>query len=475
MGLLLAIAGLGLRPGVGRAAVDAGWWDDKWSYRVLITIDGSGHARHDKPAELEMNFTELLDELGVSDPFEPDSIRVIELDGDAIIDEDVPFQFDKAGNFNAGNNAEGTLVILMKGNTGPSEARHYHVYFDVAGEDFEKPQFPDRVVLTDGMHQGFESIHIETADAEYDYHKLGGGFGSLIDADHKDWISWNPAGGSAGDFRGIPNILHPDDGGYFHPGRTTSTTTIESDGPLKAVFTSVSNDGLWKARWEAFPDTMRLTILNGAAGKKYWLLYEGTPGGVLEPTTDLVTRSDGTQITLAETWVGDIMGEEWAYFTDPTLGRSLFLIHYQEDELVDQYAPSADLKMTIFGFGRGGNSRYLTVIPKQFSFGLVDQTAVEDVSVTIRGVYKPLDVTVGQPEEGVPGTPTPTRTPRPTRTPQPTDTPTATPTATATPTMTATATPSPTATLPHGTTATSTSTATPPSDYRLYLGLTLGG
>ena len=44
--------------------------------------------------------------------------------------------------------------------------------------------------------------------------KEGGGLVSLIDNDSNDWISHSPGGGSAGEFRGIPNT------GELHPGYT---------------------------------------------------------------------------------------------------------------------------------------------------------------------------------------------------------------------------------------------------------------
>jgi hypothetical protein len=38
-------------------------------------------------------------------------------DGQTVLDENVPFQFERAGDFNASTNAAGTIALLMKGNT----------------------------------------------------------------------------------------------------------------------------------------------------------------------------------------------------------------------------------------------------------------------------------------------------------------------------------------------------------------------
>ena len=440
-----------------QAASDAGWWDAAWTYRVAVNIGAAGVARNDKVADVELNFTDLLAAAGEDSRFDPDSIRVVEVDGARVIDDAVPFQFDRAATFDPHDNALGTLVILLTGATGADETRRYDVYFDVVGKSFPPPDFPDRVTvgtITDVY--GYDTYRITNRDGVYYYHKTGGGFSSLFDAVEKDWISWNPAARGAGDFRGIPNMVHPNDGGYFHPGRASVETGPARRGPLKVTIRSTSLDGLWATQWEIYPDAARLTVLKTAPGKFYWLLYEGTPGGRLDVATDLVTRSGGVTTTAGESWTGDLPGEEWVYFTDPALGRSLFTIHHTQDEIVDSYTPDELKLMTILGYGRSGNGRFLTGTGRQMTIGLVDATEPAAVEATMQAAYKPLDAAVGATEVNPnPPTPTPTptdeptatpkpsSTPRPTRTPAPTDTPEPTTTSTETPTIT----PSPTATM----------------------------
>lgn len=94
-----------------------------------------------------------------------------------------------------------------------------------------------------------------------------------------------------------------------------------------------------------------MTVQKVMSDIAYYLIYEGTPGGALDLTTDLVTKSDGTTAAANVSWTGDIPGDEWVYFTDPSLDRSLFVIHHQQDEIVDSYTTDAGGKMTILGFG----------------------------------------------------------------------------------------------------------------------------
>lgn len=474
--LTLLLPALAWRPG-GAAPANAGWWDSAWAYRASVEVAAAGYARQEKVADVAINFTDLLDQVGEGSRFDPDSLRVLEVDGATILDDAVPFQFDRAANYDPSSNAAGTLVILLTGATADTETRAYHVYFDVVGSNHAPADFANRVnatMITDAY--GFETFRIANDDGVYFYHKSGGGFASLIDVDENDWIGWNPAAKGAGDFRGVPNMVHPNDGGHFHPGRATVESGYTRRGPLKATIRSSTIDGLWTTQWEIYPQYARLTVLKIATGKKYWFLYEGTPGGNLELATDLVVHSDGTTTTAGESWTGDLPGEEWVYFADPTLGRSFYAIHHEEDEIVDSYTPDELGKMTILGFGRDGNGRFLTNTGRQMTIGLVDETDIENVAPVVHAAYKPLETAVGQTEQR-PATPTPspsptspptdtptatpTETPTATPTQTPTATPTETPTATATETPTATPTNTPTATATATATATSTATATP--------------
>lgn len=466
LAFLTMLLALLLAPFVWRssaAAPDAGWWDARWPYRVAIDIDAAGVARHDKVVDVAINFTPLLDAVGEEERFNPTSIRVLEVEGNTIIDEAVAFQFDRDSDYNPTTNAAGTLVILLTGPTAADQIRRYHVYFDVLGAEYDEPLFPERVALgnvTDAY--GFTAFRIRNDQATYTYHKTGGGFSSLVDADERDWINWNTSPKGAGDFRGVPNMVHPNDGGYFHPGRNNVNSTLTRRGPLKATIRSSSPDGYWSTQWEIYPDSIRLTVLKAAVGKAYYLLYEGTPGGQLDLANDLVVRSDGTTTPASESWVADIPGEEWVYFADPTLGRSLYAVHHADDELIDSYAPDGT-QMTVFGFGRNGNARLLTGTGRQMTIGLVDETGVTAVAAAIQAVTKPLLPSIGETQQR-PATPTPSPSPTSpaTDTPTPTLTPSATPTATPTQMPTATPTESPTwtPTATHTTTSTSTPAAT---------------
>ena len=150
--------------------------------------------------------------------------------GGKIVDDWVPLQFDKAADFNRKTNAKGTLTFIAKGKTPAYSTRTFHLHLGSG-----RPVHTSLLVrVTDGVqHRGQESFKIETPNGTYYYHKQGAGFASMFDKDGNDWLGYRPGGGPAGEYRGIPNMGHPE--GYCHPGKTVSSSKIVSDGPIKVA------------------------------------------------------------------------------------------------------------------------------------------------------------------------------------------------------------------------------------------------
>ena len=374
------------------------WWNEMWEYRLPFTINANGIARSNHPAEIPVNFSDFFATLGETGDLDINSIRVIEVNarGD-VLDEEVPFQFDPAQGFDPGTNAAGTVVLILEGTT--TGDRFYHLFFDVIGTPFPPPTVSPQVTVTDDvLDERQNSYQIATPTATYLFQKQAAGFSSLVDADGNDWINYHPTGGSAGNFRGIPNLVFPE--GQLHPGDATSTSTIVNQGPIKATIHSITKDTLWEALWEFYPEYAKLTVLN--TNHDYWFLYEGTPGVTLEPATDFVVRSDGTSTMTSGNWEGDLTGEEWVYVGDPTLGRSLFIAHHENDAVVDSYRPH-DGVMTVVAFGRGLGTTIsrLSQVPAHFTIGLMDETVFSSAQPIIQSAYQDLLVSSGSPERKV--------------------------------------------------------------------------
>lgn len=394
---LLLAASLVLVAAPQPVRADGDWWDTGWYFRVPVVVDAAGYARSDKVAEAQIDFGALMSSVGYGGELDPASIRVLEVDADnAVLDAAVPFQFDAGANPNAG-----VLSFLMTGSTGAGESRTFHVYFNPTGAgSFTPPDFASHITLTDNVtDEGFASYQLQGANSTLFFHKRGGGFSGLEDQNGNDWINWNSTWGHGGDYRGIPNLVHPNDGGYFHPGRTTATSAVTAEGPLKVSIVSTvgTGAGTWKTQWDVFPDYARLTVLQKPDNVRYWFQYEGVPGGTLD-SRDRVVRPNGNETNAANgAWSQDLPNEEWAYIYDPTAGasgRSFYMISHQQDSLVDSYWAYG--LMSILGFGRNdANGRFYAQTGLSFTFGLADGTAQSAVEPVIHNAYQPLLVTIG--------------------------------------------------------------------------------
>jgi hypothetical protein len=384
----------------------SGWWNGSWHYRVPVEFTAGTVDCLRKPAEAQLNFTALTGSLGTQGKFDPATIRIVEVNGSGdVIDEDVAFQFDPDSDYNDSTKAAGTLVILMSGTTTASAKRMYHIYFDFSGQGGAPATVTPQVRVEDGLwDEGQECWAISSVTGRVFYQKIGAGFSSWQDKDSIDWVGYNPTNDrAAGSSRGVPNACYPR--GYFHPGSTgsaASTTTLVHQGPLKATIRAINQDGDWECQWDFYPEYARFTMLQ--VDSTYWVLYEGTPGGELEPTVDFITRSNGVQTMASDSLTTDIPDEEWLYFSDPNVNRSLFVGHEEDDTQIDQYYPMTTTtpvfgRMTVFGFGREAARSHLTLVPQHFVFGIMEGTGFTNSATVVRSAMGTVSSSLGQPEK----------------------------------------------------------------------------
>jgi VCBS repeat-containing protein len=360
------------------------WWDTSWPYRVLLGVSSGEFPRTDATVEMPVDFNSLITASGGNGPFEPITLRCHQIDasGDLVI-TDVPCHSDGS-----------TLLLQTSGSVDAGAGLYYHIYFDeTGGAGVPDPNATALVQVDDNvMDEGQASFRIQTTSGEYFYHKLGGGFSSWHDVDGVDWLNYDDdITGALGTFRGMPNMVPPAFGGHFHPGATTSISTLVEDTPLKATIHSQTADGLWEGEWEIYPNRAVFTVLK--IGSPYWLLFEGTPGGVLD-AADSTVRSSGSDSELSafDRWTGDLDADEWVYLTASESNRSVYVLHESDDQIVDSYRPaslSAGL-MTVLGFGREGATSLLTSVPETFVFGFVESRLYGEARQLIESANKPL-------------------------------------------------------------------------------------
>src|SRR5436190_23545567 len=142
-----------------------------------------------------------------------------------------------------------------------------------------------------------DCLRIETPSATYLYGKRSAGFASILDPDGHDWISYRHGNKALGEYRGLPKCGQPTK--YFHCGygfgqytnANPFTTVATRVAPDHVRVHSETRDAAAACDWDFFPGyaTMALLKIPG----RYWFLYEGTPGGELDPTEDFVIRASG--------------------------------------------------------------------------------------------------------------------------------------------------------------------------------------
>ena len=255
-------------------------------YRLPLEVSANGVPRLDRPVEVELNLTALLQPLEPTASVSPQGFRLVEVDTqNQVLNQAVPFQFDPASRYDVRTNAAGTLVFLLPGVTSATGTRRFHLLIDPRGSTSPTVVSNQVAMVHDPpvVYQDQASYQILTPAASYYYHIYGAGFAALLDHAGNDWISYRPAGGSAGNYRGIPNLVYPE--GHFHPGNNSCSSSVTRVGPLKISIYSESQDTRWACAWDFFPGYARLTVLR--TNGPYWFLYEGTPGGKLEPASGL--------------------------------------------------------------------------------------------------------------------------------------------------------------------------------------------
>lgn len=234
------------------------------------------------------------------------------------------------------------------------------------------------VVIPDAFDEGESAYEIRTPSATYLYHKVGGGFSSLVDRDGNDWLGYRPGGGPAGEYRGIPNLVFRTDGernNHFHPGHRgprASLTQLVDANPLGATLESIVDDGRWRVRWEITADAARLTVLDiDPEDPGYWFLYEGTPGGRFS-RWDRCLRSDGVDTSLSKAWEDRTGHIRWVAFRVRQQNRSLLLRLETDVDVPVSYYPMKP--MTVFGFGRrlGSAENLLASAPVQVTVRLLE-------------------------------------------------------------------------------------------------------
>jgi hypothetical protein len=252
-----------------------------------------------------------------------------------------------------------------------------------------------QVSLTEVDYAGLAHYKIATSNATYFLEKSGAGLSRLLDPDGTDWLNFEPTPGTgaAGEFRGFPNAVHQQAGNYFHPrneNTDASTTKIEHSSPTRVTVSATGMSGGWACRYDFFATHCTFTMTKMPSGFKYWVLYEGTPGGQYDDTDWWMTSAKDAKTPLTTPHEGDIPAPEWIAFGDQRLSRALVLYHHEDDDHPDRFY-QMQRKMTVFGFGRQGGNKFLDRVAQRFSIGFVERGTYEQIRRELQSEWQLSD------------------------------------------------------------------------------------
>lgn len=247
------------------------------------------------------------------------------------------------------------------------------------------------VSLTHGVDEsagGGDAYIITTPTATYYLEKQGGGLSSMLDKDGVDWIGFHKKEGSGfkGEYRGFPNAVHKQDGSYFHALNTgtdqsTSVVTKETQQHVQIVFTS--GNGQWQGQYDFYLDRCDFTMTKVSEGFKYWVQYEGVPGGKKNKKDYWYNSASSVKTPIDQPFEGDLPHPEWYAFGDKKSPRVLYMLHHEDDNHPDNYMSRSH--MTVLGFGRSFKEKFIDQ-PNRFSIGFIESTDYQAIDQAMKKI-----------------------------------------------------------------------------------------
>lgn len=248
------------------------------------------------------------------------------------------------------------------------------------------------VTLTHGHDEsagGGPAFIISTPAATYYLEKEGGGLSSMVDKDGIDWLGFHHQEGSAhkGEYRGFPNAIHKQDGSFFHAMNAKtdpSYAEVNLVSDKQVQITVTSGNGKWKGQYDFYPDRCDFRMIKISPGYKYWVQYEGVPGGEMDSSDFWFSSADEQLHPIREPSPGDLPNLEWMAFGDQNSPRMLYVLHHEQDTFPDNYVSRPD--MTVLGFGRANKEKFLTT-KQRFSIGFVESTEYLEVKEAVEETF----------------------------------------------------------------------------------------
>jgi hypothetical protein len=241
-------------------------WKTPWRYRLPVDVEAPDAPVKDAVAAVVLDFGKALKEAArageIAGKFSWPSLRVVEVDDTGkISDPQVVYQWDSRGQYYSTD--DGTLFVMLKGDTPAGAVRRFDVYFDTADQQIPGLAQPTTMEADeDVLWKGKLSYKISTAGNTCYIGATDGGLTGLVNRAGHDALDSN---------RGLPAGLV----------MQKYQADLTNFGPLHARISCVSDDGQWAERWDFYPDRAEYSVTKGNGA--------GTRGMIdlLKSTTDV--------------------------------------------------------------------------------------------------------------------------------------------------------------------------------------------
>jgi uncharacterized membrane protein len=108
------------------------WWNNSWGYRIKLEIENGDYDVTNWPVERDINFTDVLRQLGDTGTFDGNSTRLLEYNQTGGVMHELPSHFDPdLYRYDAAGSAFGNAVFIMNGTTENNTRRTFYLYFDI--------------------------------------------------------------------------------------------------------------------------------------------------------------------------------------------------------------------------------------------------------------------------------------------------------------------------------------------------------
>lgn len=143
-----------------KSRVDWAWWNKDWHYRFLLEIGAGECDRLDHIGRIKEDFGLVLAQIGISDAFDPNSVRIVEYEPSGKMGKQISVQFNPGYAVD-----KGELLFIVPGKFKAKEKKYFYVYFDTV----KNPKKSERPGISCSINNGMVSINTGNKGMRFEF------------------------------------------------------------------------------------------------------------------------------------------------------------------------------------------------------------------------------------------------------------------------------------------------------------------